>query len=159
MIELHYTDNSGVEVTGNTNAQLSETSERPGGNTTFVPNDMTEFPPLPSPQGNRYSDVITEGPWRGPVKVTQQKPAPKSLRGYSRVKPEDLYLANVQIDKGESDEVLIEAVKCHANEHGITVRTVRIVKNRYCDIKVGCRIQVASNDVEKALTNNIIMAN
>ncbi len=74
--------------------------------------------------------------------------------GHVTGRTEVLYLENVHRDVGDTDRTLSEAVRNHAKKHDFTIKSVSIVTNRYCDEMVGCRIQVASPDVQKALTSN-----
>ena len=126
----------------------------------------TEFPPLPPhTTDNRYSDALKKDPCTKPKQHTTRRNSelgaasntpnsPKSLKGYIPEKITDLYLENVRRDDGDSDQAITQAVKRHANRHGVIVRSVRIVKNRFCDNMVGCRIQVPVYDVQRALNNS-----
>jgi hypothetical protein len=66
---------------------------------------------------------------------------PRSLRGHAQLGwTEELYLENIQRDSDDdSDDYLAEAVKRHGFKHGMVIRPVRLIKNRFCDEVVGCR--------------------
>ena len=52
-----------------------------------------------------------------------------------------LYLSNIQTDC-MSDDAIVQEVKDHSREVGISIMTVDVVHNRYCDYIVGVKIRV-----------------
>ena len=67
----------------------------------------------------------------------------------------ELYLPNITVHPGDTLAEIAERVREHAKFNGLHVITSRVVRNRYSDETVGCRITVPERQKDDALGNRI----
>ena len=133
-------------------------------------------------QGTTFADVITStiGPWNNTnrknmkthdsvtVTIQQKGPKGKPYRTVRNNQPQIkttfigqrwmpstlLYLRNIFTD-GKCDDDIMTDIKKHAKQTGIRVMFTEIVRNRYIDDVIGCKIRVPSSQVANALDIDI----
>ena len=114
-----------------------------------------------SPSLLSYSEAASkQGPWiLTPKNQRSQRnsraKSHSSVVGRSPVKSSCLYVKNISQEEGVSDEDIIEQVKSHAAYYGVKIMSARVVKNRFADNIVGCRITVPDEDAHLCLRNYI----
>lgn len=86
-----------------------------------------------------------------PKKRNKHASSPKALKGYEPSRYDELYLENVHMEPGISDKQLGSMVKKCGTKSDVQVLSVRVVKNRFCDDVVGCKIKIPVTCIQKAL--------
>ena len=74
--------------------------------------------------------------------------------GRSPVKSTFLYVKNIYQEEGTTDDDIIKQVKSHCSYYGIRVMSARVIKNRFVDDVVGCKITVPEDQAHLCLRNH-----
>jgi DNA-binding protein len=62
-----------------------------------------------------------------------------------------MYVKNIDVEE-RSNEDICKDVRSYGRMVGLRIMTVEIVRNRYCEDVVGCRIRIPWEQVEKAVS-------
>ena len=73
------------------------------------------------------------------------------LAGQRPVKSKMLYVRNIYRVQGQTDEDIMLQVKQHAKKKGVRVMATRLIKNRFAEDIVGCRVTVPLSNVDELL--------
>ncbi|CAH1781045.1 unnamed protein product [Owenia fusiformis] len=113
---------------------------------------------IPSKTPLSFANVVskpkpkTSAPTKTPAPIpTRTKPG-RGLRGVTAVRTTTLYLENIAKEDIESDEDIILQVKDCALDSEINIRQAYIVHNKVSTKRVGCKIIIPKDHVERALS-------
>ena len=70
------------------------------------------------------------------------------LKGQKPVKSKMLYVRNIRREDEQNDDEIIKMVKLHAKYYGVRVVSARIIRNRYDDDIVACKITVTDSECQ-----------
>ena len=106
----------------------------------FTPNSTPEVP------ARSYSGVAQSGmneyPWK---KVEKPQRKNSTLRGAQQLKTIQMYVKNIEIDSKHKVEQAEEKVRKYLLSKEIRVYKAQVIKNRFVDTVVGCKITIAEN--------------
>ena len=87
---------------------------------------------------------------KGGRSVTSSSPPGKHLiKGARREDATTLYVRNISTEDRADDDICKD-LRAYGQAVGLRIMNVEVVKNRYCQDVVGCRIKVPTSQVEKA---------
>ena len=81
------------------------------------------------------------------------------LKGRPTTVNRDVYVQGLDIGNGESEDDVIESVRCYCLDRGITPVFLRIIPVRYDNTRTGCRLTVSEEDYERVIRNSFWPAN
>ena len=106
-----------------------------------------------------YSETLrSEGPWidarpkRKPSIRAQNNPS-HALTGIKKEELSYVYLRNVYVEIGDTENELKKMIKDYAFTKNVRVMNVHIKYNNYVDDNVGCKISIPANNVEKVCSD------
>ena len=100
----------------------------------------------------------SEGPWidarpkRKPSIRAQNNPS-HALTGIKKEELSYVYLRNVYVEIGDTENELKKMIKDYAFTQNVRVMNVHIKYNNYVDDNVGCKISIPANNVEKVCSD------
>lgn len=115
-----------------------------------------------------YSDTVKEGPWQnvsGRKRAPQRKQPPRGanpnslLAGAKYEVAEWMYVTNISMSLDDTEEDICRRIKQYAGNEGIRVMSARVIKNRYCDDVVGCKISVPQRQSDSLLYDDFWPSN
>ena len=73
------------------------------------------------------------------------------LKGIKQEKGCFLYLSQINIEIGDTNHDICDMIRCHSSFIDLRIMSVKVIRNRYCDYVVGCRIKVPEAQEQIAL--------